>query len=246
MSSPPAFQLYPKDFECDEAVRLMSCEQIGAYIQLLCCHWREGSVPADVGKLALLVRLPGPHFARKVWPAVSPCFVPGPEGRLINPRMDRDRQRLEAHRAERSESGKRGNEARWHKPGQRRAPQQRSLSDAGAIAERRQRETWLTPYIEAWHERWGAESAAPTGEMARSLKQAQTQLKGDVAETVARWRRFLAQAGSSQWARPARFVQGLGEWAASAPQGQARRGVTGNNMAAARQFMERAEVGGNG
>jgi hypothetical protein len=71
--------------------------------------------------------------------------------------------------------------------------------------------TWLTPYYDAWKERWGQESEPPAGEMAKYLHGPNGKLGPD--ELVARWKRFLAAADTSQWARPSRFVQGLGEWA---------------------------------
>ena len=75
--------------------------------------------------------------------------------------------------------------------------------------------TWLTPFGDAWSQRFGAESTPPWGEMAQHLKQPYAQLGG--AELLARWVRFLAATERSQWARAARFVQGLGEWATLAP-----------------------------
>lgn len=72
------------------------------------------------------------------------------------------------------------------------------------------RETWITPYEAAWRARWGEECEPPRGEMLKALSVARTRL-GD-AESQGRWGRFLAAAETSQWARPTRFVQGLGEW----------------------------------
>lgn len=76
----------------------------------------------------------------------------------------------------------------------------------------RKNATWLTPYGGAWTERWGPESEPPWGELGQHLKRPHAQLGPE--ETLSRWRRFLAATEKSQWARPARFAQGLGEWAA--------------------------------
>lgn len=129
MAKAPAFQLYTKDFDTDERVMLMNLEQEGAFFRLLRVHWREGSIPAEPESLALLCRTTGERFERHIWPRVAPCFSSVDElpGRLVNPRMHRDRQRLEAFKEERSASGRKGNAQRWG---------QRSLSDDVATAER--------------------------------------------------------------------------------------------------------------
>src|SRR5690606_41198418 len=55
--APPAFLLYVKDFLSDDAVSLMTNEQIGAYILLLCHQWkRPDGLPAAMASLAKLAR----------------------------------------------------------------------------------------------------------------------------------------------------------------------------------------------
>ncbi len=105
--------------------------------------------------------------------------------------------------------------------------------------------TWLTPYCDAWHDRWGAESEPPIGEMLRPLAQAEKALKGDRMECVARWRRFLAQADSSLWSRPARFAQGLGEWGGTGvgPGARPAKQTSGERtMSAAREFIAKVRA----
>ncbi len=106
--------------------------------------------------------------------------------------------------------------------------------------------TWLTPYADAWTERWGADSEPPIGEMLRPLGKARTRL-GD-ADALERWRRFLKAADTSQWARPHRFLQGLGEWAPGAtakPRGNGRvieSAVDRNQAVLESMLRERGEV----
>lgn len=95
------------------------------------------------------------------------------------------------------------------------------------------RDTWLTPYGEAWRERWGPESEPPWGEMAAALgrpqgrgRQSLHQRYGD--ELVLWWRRFLQAEDRAEWARPVRFIQGLGQWSGSA--GAARHKGRGNDV----------------
>jgi len=105
--------------------------------------------------------------------------------------------------------------------------------------------TWLTPYSDAWTDRWGAESSPPIGEMLRSLAEAEKKLGGDRMECVARWRRFLAQADSSLWSRPARFAQGLGEWGEKgvAPALRPSKQTAGERtMSAAKEFIAKVRA----
>lgn len=109
------------------------------------------------------------------------------------------------------------------------------------------RETWLTPYGSAWRERWGEESEPPWGELARELQGPHNKL--GVADLAARWRRFLAAAERPEWARPARFRQGLGQWTQERTSGTAlakngpvlpgRQSVGERQMDAAARFLAR-------
>ena len=109
----PAFQFYPKDFLTDEAVVLMSNEQIGAYIVLLCRAWLspEG-LPSSLDDLARLVKVTPSRFGG-IWAGISCKFQQHEDGRWFNHRLEKIRKEQTAHRAERSESGKRGAAKMW-------------------------------------------------------------------------------------------------------------------------------------
>lgn len=101
--------------------------------------------------------------------------------------------------------------------------------------------TWLTPFGDAWRERWGQESEPPWGEMAAALDRPYREMDRD--ELGARWKRFLAAAQTSQWARPARFVQGLGEWAEGArPRAGPSKASGTETMAALERFKARRQA----
>ena len=53
----PAFQFYPADFLSDSKVILMSNEEVGCYIKLICHGWLEGSIPSNIEGIALLLLL---------------------------------------------------------------------------------------------------------------------------------------------------------------------------------------------
>ncbi len=112
MNRPPAFQFYVRDFLSDENVVLMTLEEKGAYIVLLCFNWQEGSVPNDAAKLARLCGVDGDAMAR-LWPGLRPCFpeVDGDHTRLANPRLAAERQKQQDYHRKLSDAGKLGAEA---------------------------------------------------------------------------------------------------------------------------------------
>lgn len=46
------FPLYVDDFDTDGAVRLMTNEEVGIFVRMLCWQWREGFLPDDARALA--------------------------------------------------------------------------------------------------------------------------------------------------------------------------------------------------
>lgn len=89
--NPPAFQFYPADYLADANVQMMSLEDEGAYIRLLCYCWREGSIPDDDEALKKLTKGGSTNLRR----VVQECFVPDPSnpGRLIHKRLDEERRK---------------------------------------------------------------------------------------------------------------------------------------------------------
>ncbi len=75
-----------------------------------------------------------------------------------------------------------------------------------------QKTTWITPYCDAWVTRWGKDSVPPTGEIASAFSESHKTL--GAADLTARWTRYLEKAKQASFARPARFVQELGQWVA--------------------------------
>lgn len=117
----PAFQFYPKDYTADENVALMSLEQEGAYIRLLCHAWLQGSIPADVPSISRICRTTPAKMAR-LWSGIKPCWKDTGEGRLVNGRQERERRKQEAYREQSTEKGKKGAAARWLRDSPGNAP----------------------------------------------------------------------------------------------------------------------------
>ena len=113
----PAFQWYPKDFLADENVVLMSLEEQGAYVRLLCYCWLEGSIPGDVEQLARLCQTDADHM-RVLWNALDKCFnLRGQEGgqRYVHLRLEAEHRKQDKHREAKSRAGSVGAKSRWEK-----------------------------------------------------------------------------------------------------------------------------------
>lgn len=106
----PAFSFYPKDYESDECVKLMSLEQEGAYLRLLCHAWLEGSIPADVPSLAAICRVK-PSKMAKLWPGIARCWTEK-DGRFFNGRQEREREKQRAFSRKNVENGRKGGRPR--------------------------------------------------------------------------------------------------------------------------------------
>src|SRR6266705_2633228 len=91
MNRAPAYQWFPRDFESDEEVKLMTYEAEGIYRRLLDHQWLHGGIPSDVGTLARLVPKVGVARFRKLWPSMAMKFVEIRVGRLANARLERCR-----------------------------------------------------------------------------------------------------------------------------------------------------------
>ena len=106
----PWFPMYPTDFLVSTAT--MTPMQGWAYTQLLMYAWTNGSIPDDHRACAALTRC---ELTEPDWAVIRARFAPmaGPMATLCNPRMERERQRVNERHLTAAENGKRGAEARW-------------------------------------------------------------------------------------------------------------------------------------
>lgn len=108
----PAFQAYPADFLASPKTAAMTTEEIGCYWLLLCYGWLDGSLPDDEAFLARLTRMSRARFA-KAWKLVGQCFERREDGRLVNPRQERERAFQVEYRERMRDRSERANAARW-------------------------------------------------------------------------------------------------------------------------------------
>jgi hypothetical protein len=85
----PAYQWYPKDYDTDEAVKLMTYEQEGIYRRLLDHQALHGSIPSDPKAIAKLVpKISLTRFLR-LWPSLAGKFPPADLDRRVNQKLER-------------------------------------------------------------------------------------------------------------------------------------------------------------
>lgn len=121
----------------DERVRLMSLQERGAYITLLCMCWQEGSLPANVEDIARLVGV-RPQYFKRLWSGqLGSCFFASVEdgGRWRHKRLDQEREKQEHHRQRASDKGRIGAQNRWHR--HRAGNAQAMPSDGSAVSDLR-------------------------------------------------------------------------------------------------------------
>ena len=119
MSAPnraPAYQWYPKDYDSDEAVKLMTYEQEGVYHRLLDHQWLHGSIPAEPKQIAMLVPKVPPRRFLSLWPGIAGKFV-DVGGRLVNKKLETVRTDTAAYKALKAAAGKASAEARAEQKG---------------------------------------------------------------------------------------------------------------------------------
>ncbi len=114
----PAYLWYPKDYESDEVVKLLSYEQQGIYRKLLDHQSLEGSIPENAIQIATLLGLRNgevDRFVHDLWPAIAQKFHPKRRaaGRLVNHRMERERQKRVDFLRQSAKNGRRGAKTRW-------------------------------------------------------------------------------------------------------------------------------------
>src|SRR4030095_47976 len=107
----PAFQFYPKDWLTDDKVQAMSLSERGLYITLLCHAWLHGSLPGTESELSRITNVRKDAF-RRLWKGqLKSCFITSAIGRLLNPRLEREREKQPHFRELRAAAGRRGGHA---------------------------------------------------------------------------------------------------------------------------------------
>lgn len=114
MNKPPAFQFYPQDYLSSSRTAVMTLEEEGAYIRLLCYCWSIGSIPSDPAECA---KLCGKGCSVETATSVQRAFnVRSTDGqRLLHDRLENEREKQEKHRESASFAGRKSAESRARK-----------------------------------------------------------------------------------------------------------------------------------
>lgn len=112
----PSYPWYPRDFDMDEEVKLMTYEEEGVYRRLLDHQWFHGGVPCEIDLLARLVpKLPAAKFKR-LWPSMAAKFT-AVEGRLVNRKLERVRIEIDGFKERQRQAGRHSAEVRRQRHG---------------------------------------------------------------------------------------------------------------------------------
>lgn len=107
---PPYFPLYVLDFAGSGRVEAMTTEAVGAYILLLCKAWHQDppcSLPDDDRTLARWSRLSDDDWS-SVKLTVRACWERRADGRLYQPRLDREWRKLRELQRKKADAGRKG------------------------------------------------------------------------------------------------------------------------------------------
>ena len=101
MNKPPAFQFYADDFVAGTSI--LTTEEVGAYILLLCHQWNTGSIPNDdnlIRRIAKITQAFDLGLLKTKFELV--------DGVLKNPRLEREREKQRLFREKQAENGTKG------------------------------------------------------------------------------------------------------------------------------------------
>lgn len=104
----PYFKYYPADFLSDPPVMAMNDEELGFYWRCLSVSWLNDGIPEDRKALAKTLKVT-PRKVERLWPAMEGLWVHGPKGKLVNPRLEKERKMAK----KKSEKAIAAAEARW-------------------------------------------------------------------------------------------------------------------------------------
>lgn len=110
----PAFQLYVKEWRSSRNVMRMSFAERGMYLEMLLEQWESMSLPDSPSSIADIIGGKVGDWT-KAWPTLMRCFVSLGDGRIVNLRLEKERDKQHGNKRRQSDRGKAGAESRWHK-----------------------------------------------------------------------------------------------------------------------------------
>lgn len=110
----PAYPFYVNDFFQDHNVLPMDDATVGVYVRLMGIAWNAGSIPADPTLIQALLPKTKPRDFARMWPMIAKCWVQHPDrvGALIQPRLEKERQKQAEYKERQAAAGRKGGKAR--------------------------------------------------------------------------------------------------------------------------------------
>ena len=107
----PYMRLWVDDLLSDLLKMGLTEEEFGVYMRLLLIAWAEGSIPADHDERVRKLTISSRRLTR-LWPRLECKWVSDGNGGLVNPRMEREREKALMAHAKRVEAGRKGGRAK--------------------------------------------------------------------------------------------------------------------------------------
>ena len=101
------FPFYARDFWGSFRVEALDFEAVGLLLFLISREWESGPLPGDEDLLRRMVAGRVKDWAA-AWAQVKPFFEPAPDDRLVNPRLEREREEAETRIDQQRAAGRRG------------------------------------------------------------------------------------------------------------------------------------------
>lgn len=131
----PAFQFYVNDYLSDINVQLMTAEEEGAYLRLLCFCWQDSdlSLPNNDEQLIVLSKL-SKGGSTTMPPAVKKCFIPHPtkDGYITHKRLVLEAEKQRSWREKSAAGGKKSAENKRNSKGGSRVVQPKGYSSTSS------------------------------------------------------------------------------------------------------------------
>lgn len=108
----PAFMFYASDTMADRRYRMMSLDERGLFLSLLCECWVNRTVPANVESLGKLLSFPDTTVRAALTERVL-SFFESNNGELQSAELERYRKELEGRRERMSQGGRKGAQVKW-------------------------------------------------------------------------------------------------------------------------------------
>jgi uncharacterized protein YdaU (DUF1376 family) len=158
----PAFQMYASDFLVD--TNDWTVDEVGIYLRLLLSEWVNGALPNDEKRLSRIAGCNYQKFKKK-WSVIASKFEQNGNQKLINKRLELEREKQDKYRELQSEKGKMGGrpqKSRSFPPALTEQKPEESSSSSSSFSFSKKNKTYSEIFLNFWDQypnkkgKWGA------------------------------------------------------------------------------------------